>query len=139
MANYGSNSLVVSVDITDGGALTDISAYILSINGVSVEKITEDSTYFGLAWMAELQSGMSKLEPIVLEGFYNDAASTGPDVVFNIATITHAATRTFKVLYGASKSTTVEVWIRKYERLPSIGKLTRFRVTLNPTGTPTEA
>lgn len=139
MANYGSNAVVISFDVSDGGSLTDISQYVTSINGVSVEKLTEESTQFGDSWMEELQSGMSKMEPIVLEGFYNDASSPAPDAIFNIASIVHAATRTFKCLYGGTKSTTVETWIRKYERLPSIGKLTRYRVTLNPTGSPTEA
>ena len=139
MAKYGSSSVVIQFDASDGGALQNMSQHVQSINGVSVEKLTEESHTFGDAWFEALQTGISRLSTIVLEGLYDDTATTGPDAIFNIAAIVHAATRTLEVTYGGTKKTTVETWIQKYERMPARGALTRFRVTLQPTGAPTEA
>lgn len=139
MAKYGSNSVVVEVDSTDGGSLVDITQYVLSINGVVVEKLLEESHTFGDSWFESLQVGLSRMDDIELEMFYDDTASTGPNAIFNIATVTHAVSRTLKITYGSTKTTSVETFIMRYSRLPSRGALTKARVVLRPTGAPTEA
>lgn len=139
MAKYGSNSVVIKLDSTDGGSLVDISQYVLGINGVSIEKLVEESHTFGDAWFEALQTGLSKMDDVELDLFYDDTASTGPDAILNIGTITHAATRTLEITYGSTKKSTVETWITKYQRLPKRGELTKAKATLKPTGSVTEA
>ena len=139
MAKYGSSSVVIEFDGADGGALTDMSQHVQSINGTKISKLTEESHTFGDAWFEALQTGIKRMENIVLEGLYDDTATTGPDAVWNIAAITHAVTRTFKITYGGTKTTSVETWILSYERMPVRGALTRFRVELQPTGAVSEA
>lgn len=139
MAKYGSDQLKVEIDGSDGGSLTDISQYVLGINGVTIEKLTEESHTFGDAWFEALQTGLKRMEDVDLDLFYDDTASTGPDAILNIASVTHAATRTLKITYGGTKTTTVETWITKYQRLPKRGELTKAKATLKPTGSVTEA
>lgn len=139
MAKYGSNSVVVEIDSTEGGSLADISQYITSINGVEVEAVLQESQSFGDSWFEHLSTGMRRVSPVVLGGFYDDTATTGPNAIFiNVQDAPADATRTLKVTWGSTKTTSVEVWIQKYTRQATRNELTRFEVTLQPTGATTE-
>jgi len=139
MAKYSSASAKIEFDLV-GGTLQDMSAYVTDINGVDIESLTEESTPFTQAWQAHLPVGIFKVADIVIGGFYDDLATTGPDVVFNALSSGPGATsRTLKVTYGASKSTSIETWIVKMSRKLVRNGLTRFEVTLRPTGTASEA
>ena len=140
MAKYGSNSLTIQVDSTEGGSLSDISNYITSINGVEVEAVLAESHAFGDSWFEHLATGLRKMNPVVLGGFYDDTASTGPNAIFvGVQDSPADQTRTLQITWGGSKTTTVEVWIQKYSRMATRNELTRFEVTLQPTGAVTEA
>lgn len=140
MAKYGSNSLKVEIDSTEGGSLSDVSQYVLDINGVEVEAVLTESHAFGDSWFEFLATGMRRMNPITLGGFYDDTSSTGPDAIFGAVQDSPAdGTRTLKITWGGSKTTSVETFIQKYTRRPVRGDLTRFEVTLQPTGAVTEA
>lgn len=136
MAKYSSKDLIVEIDPTDAGALQDISQHVRSINGVETEYILEESHSFGDTWFEMLQTGLRKMNPVEIGGIYDDTASTAPNAIFNG---THAVTRTLKITWGGTKTTTVEVWIQKYTRSPELGGFTKYSVTLQPTGSVTEA
>lgn len=136
MANYGPDDLVVEIDITDGGALTAITQQVQTVDGVDIENILEMTRSFGDQWDEFLQVGVRRIQPIVLEGLYDDTVSTGINA---IATSAHIQTRTFAITYGSTKKTTVECWIQNYRRLPQRDGLTRYQLVLQPTGVPTEA
>jgi hypothetical protein len=135
MAKYGSDDVTVNVD-NSGGTPVALTNYIDTISGIDVEAITQETHAFGDAWVENSYVGVKKGNAITMEGFYDDTASTGPDVVFGAAAL--GDTRTVTVLYGASKSTSFECVVQKYVRTPTRGELTRFSVTLLPTGTSTE-
>lgn len=140
MAKYGSNSLVIEVDSTEGGSLSDISQYVLSVNGVEVEAVMEESHTFGDSWFESLATGLRKMNDVELEGFYDDTATTGPNAIFvGVQDSPADGTRTLKFTWGGAKTTTVEVFIAKYKRTATRGQLTRYSVTLRPTGAVTEA
>lgn len=136
MAKYGSNNVTVNFD-NSGGTPVDMSNYVDTINEVNVSAKLQESHAMGDSWVEQLFTGVKSMAPITLEGFYDDAASTGPDVVFNAPGNT--TTRTLQIVYGAAKSTSVETIITNYVRRVVRGDLTRFAVTLTPTGTVTEA
>lgn len=136
MAKYSSADVVVKVDGSDGGALVNITQYVDSINGVKINRPTQDSHTFGDAWVEKLLTGIRSADDLTLEGFYDDTATTGPDAIFNPAT--HTQTRTVEITWGGTKTTTFEAWIVSYERKPTRGELTRFSVTLQPTGAVTD-
>ena len=139
MAKYGAANTKIEFDLV-GGTPQDMSTYITEINGIDIEAITEDSTPFGSAWQQALATGNFKMADVELGGYYDDAATTGPDVVFNVLAVGPAAvTRTLKVTYGSTKCTSVEVLIVKYTRLPARNGITKFKVLLRPTGAVTEA
>jgi hypothetical protein len=134
LATYGFPNLKVEFDLI-GGTLTDMTAYTTSIGGVKINAPVQDVTPAGVTWTKQLFGGIFGADEITIEGVYDDTATTGPDVVYNVP----GATRTLKVTYGASKSTSVETIITGYDRQPAKGQPTMYTVTLTPTGTVTEA
>lgn len=139
MPKYGANSIVIKIDSTEGGTLADISQYITSINGVEVEAILKESHSFGKAWFEHLATGMRKMNPVVLGGFYDDTATTGPNAIFvNVQDSPADVSRTLEITWGGTKTTTVEVWIQKYSRQATRNELTQFEAILIPTAAVTE-
>jgi hypothetical protein len=47
--------------------------------------------------------------------------------------------RNVVITYGGSKTSSFAAFIQKYDRIPKLGALTEFSVTLQPSGTVTEA
>lgn len=134
MAKYGSKDLKVEVD-NSGGTLVDLSNYVTTINGISVEAILEEGTAMGDTWVEQLFTGNKQMPAITLGGFYDDTASTGPDAVLNAI----GDTRTLKVTWGGTKTTSTEAIITSYVRTPAVKTLTKFSAVLTPTGAVTEA
>ena len=134
MSKYGSNTVTITYDNHD------LSAHILSINGVKIMSMFEtDSHGFNNAWAETLATGLRRAEPIEVEGFYDDAAN-GPHAEFGTtAAGPTTATKNIVFLWGNAKTTTIPVLIESYERLPSRGQLTRYKARLVPSGAVVEA
>ena len=133
MTLYGFPDLKIELDVSSGGALGDISAYVTSINGWTKEALLEELTGAGDdddRWGA---IGFTSKSEVVLEGPYDDTAS-------KFVAITKAGlgeTRTLQLTFDGATATdveTVETIIQKVERLPAVRALTKYRVTLRPTG-----
>ena len=139
MAKYTGANVVIKVDVSEGGALQDMSQYITEFNGVSIEAVLEESHTFGDSWVEQTFAGIKKLSDITFGGFYDDTASTGPDAVFGVGSWTAGASRTVEITYGSTKKSTFEAVIKSYTRTPSRGALTKFQVVMSPTGAVTEA
>ena len=139
MAKYGSNSLIIAVDNSSGSVVT-MTQYVTSINSVEVEALIEEAHSFGDSFFESLASGVRKCSDLVLGGFYDDTSTTGPDAIFNaVASSTSATTRTVTITWGGSKTTSFEGLITKYSRSASRNELTKYEVTITPSGTVTEA
>jgi hypothetical protein len=136
MAKYGSADLVFKIDVSDGGALQDMSQHVDTVNGFKVSRLTQESHTFGDSWVEHLFAGVRQANDLTIEGFYDDTVTTGPDAVLNG---THTVTRTVEITYGSTKKSTFEAWIVDYERKPTRGELTRYTATLRPSGAVTEA
>lgn len=134
MARYGSKDLKIEVD-NSGGSLVDISDYVTTIGGFSVEAILEEGTAFSDTWVEQLFTGNKQSPAITLGGFYDDTASTGPDVILNSV----GDTRSLKITLGSTKSYSVEAIITSYSWAPAVKTLTKFSCVLTPTGTVTLA
>jgi hypothetical protein len=116
-----------------------MTQHIRAINGVVIEAVLAESHSFGDQWFESLATGLRRMNEVELSGFYDDTASTGPDAIFNaVASGPGEATRTLKLTWGGTKTTSVETLIRNYERRASVGNLTEFTVRLQPTGAVTE-
>lgn len=129
MSKYSSKDLSLTV----GG--TEMVQHLLRIGNVKLAALLQESHTFGDAWFEALSTGIKKLEDLVLGGFYDDAATTGPDVKFNAVGTTVAIV----ITWGGSKTTSFSAVIESYERVPTKNQFTEYNVTLRPTGVVSEA
>ena len=136
MANYGPDDLAFEIDTTAGGSLSSgFRQYVREINGFKVSAITQESHSFGDTWVEHLFTGIKRGEDVTIRGFYDDTASTGPNVIL----IGIGDQRTVEITWGSTKKSTFEALIISYERLAKLDELTMYECVLRPTGTVTEA
>ncbi len=134
MANYGQSSVKISVSTASGSAANkDMSDHIDTFNGVSINMITQQSDAFGDSWQEHLPVGVRFMDPLVFEGFYDDAGTSGPHAIWG-NTSDVGADRVYEIDFGSSDVVNGHVLITKYERIASRNALTRFRVTMQPSG-----
>lgn len=143
MAVYNWSNVVVQFD-NSSGVQQDMSQYISEINGFKVNAPVVDVTPLGSSaagWQKNLFGGLLSVDEITITGYYDTQATTGPDAIFNDPGCknTSAGTRTLKVTWGGTYTTSVETIITGYDRNPSKGAPTMFTVTLAATGAVTEA
>jgi len=132
---YGSGSLVITFDDGPGGSPQTITPYVLTIGGIKVESITEQSNPFGTTAEAHTPAGMQKVGDIAIGGFYDTTATSGPHVVFKSPDVgPQDATRTFTFAPGDSKTFTMECRLVSYEVKGDNGKLTRYEAVIRQAG-----
>ncbi len=134
MATYGQSDFAISVD-NSGGTPVAMTAYVMTVNAINVETLTEESDAFGDSWIENVATGVKRWPAFTIGGIYDDTATTGPDAIFN----SPGDTRTVTITWGGSKTTSAECIIRRYTRTPTRGQKTKYEVEFLPTGTVTEA
>jgi len=138
-----SNSSPADIEVwydNAAGALVDISAHVMAVNDIDVEQLLEEMRPLGSTWDTYMPVGVGKVAPIELTGLYDDSAD-GPDDLFGdrMPETCAAVTRTLKIVWIAlPKSTSVETHLTKYVRKVDKNGLTKYTVTLQPSGVVTE-
>jgi hypothetical protein len=135
---HGSNEVIIEFEKADsvGSADTNITAYVTKLGDITLNKGAVESTPFGVSFPEYLAGVLKKYEPITLEGFYDDTATTGPDAIFNSV---NAVARYWKITYGNGKYTSGRCWITEYKRGDGVGNYWTYTATIQPTGTIVEA
>jgi hypothetical protein len=108
------------------------------MSGAKITSAMQASHAFGDGWEESTPSGLMKMDPVTVTGFFDTTATTGPHVVF-IAPDDgpQDSTRTLVMVFGDSKTMTVETYLVSYEVLGKNGALTEFSAVIQPTGTAT--
>ena len=135
MATKGQADTQVRVTTTSAtAAFQDISNQVMEITGLKAEALVEESDAFGDSWRENLYTGIRRQDDIVLSGILDDVAASGVKAIFGQATDL-GAERVIKVnVTTASGVRKTDVIVLSYEDQPTRGALTRFQVTLRPTG-----
>lgn len=131
MAKYSSKDLTLTV----GG--TDMTQHLLRIGNLKISAILQESHTFGDAWFEAISTGIKKGDDIVLGGFYDDTAATGPDAIFGGSAI--GSTVAVVITWGGTKTSSFNAIIESYDRVPTKNQMHEFNANLRPTGTITEA
>lgn len=132
---HSSSEVSIQYDASPGGSLTPVTQSILTMSGIKIEAPQQLSHAFGDAWEESTPTGMRRVPPITVTGFFDDTASTGPHVIFKDPDYDpQAATRTLVVGFGNSVTFTVETRLVSYEVLGKNGNLTEFAAVIQPTG-----
>ena len=135
MALFGFPDLKIQMDISTGGALGDMSAYVTEISGYSKEAILQEITAAGDSDDKWAWTNLIKKGEIVLTGPYDNTADKLVVSTRDAADL--GAQRTLELTFdGATVADveTVEVLISKVERNPARDALHNYSVTLRPTG-----
>jgi hypothetical protein len=127
MANYGFPDLQIQID--NGAALKDISAYVTAINGVDLEQVLEELTSAGDDFPRWAEVGFSQGSDITLSGPYDDVAN-GPDLL-KVGT----GQKTLTVTIGGANSWSAEVIRKSFKWTMARGELTGYEAVVTPTGT----
>lgn len=135
---YGSASVTVTYDDAPGGTGRVVTGHVLTMGGVKITSAMEPSHAMGDSWTEQTPTGMMNMESLTLEGHWDTTATTGPHVVFLVPDDgPQDVTRTLVVVFGDSKTMTVETRLVSYEVIGQVGALTRFRAEILPTSTAT--
>lgn len=135
---HGSAEWTISCDDAQGGTLRAITPYVTSIGGVKITALTQVTTAFGDTWVRNSPTGLKKVEPLQIGGFFDDTATVGPHVVFltpdtTLYDGTTATSRTLTlVVANTPKTFTVEVILTAYNVLGKNGNLTEYQADLLP-------
>lgn len=116
-------------------AYHDLGPYITEFNGLEILAETEETHGMGAGWVAHGPTGLKRVSPITISGFYDDVAASGPHAIFG-QTTDIGAERNIKINFGTTDAyPKVDVIVKRYSRRPVRGELTKFEVELLPTGT----
>ena len=136
MALQGFPALKIEIDASVGGALTDISAYVTTINGYTVEQILEELTSAGDVSDRWARVGFYQKSEITLTGPYDDQANSLVTLTLD-AEQDDTGERSFQLTFddpGTGDVIQVEVLIKSTDRAPSRGAFHAYTVVLRPTG-----
>mgnify|MGYP003395875700 CR=1 FL=1 len=139
MANRGQADVQIQTTTSSStGAWRDMSQYMDTFNGIETEAILQQSDGFGDSWVEFLFTGIRKAGKLEFEGFYEDTGTSGPNALWGQSTDV-GAERAWKINVGTTGTTAsgilkVDGIIEKYARMPKRGELTRFKLTVQPTG-----
>lgn len=116
------------------GAFHDISQYITEFDGLEILAETIESHTLGDAWAEVAYTGLRRMSPIKISGFYDDAAASGPNALLGNATDV-GAERVIKLNFGTTNAyPKTDVIVKRFSRKPVRGELTKFEAELLPTG-----
>ncbi len=128
---HGSSEITVSYDDAPNGSLRLITSYVLTMGGIKLTSNMQVSTAFGDSIEKKLPTGMSKIDPITIHGFWDDTATLGPHVVFLVPDDgPQDLQRSLVIVFGNSKTWSSEGYLESYEVLGKTGGLTEFNATL---------
>jgi hypothetical protein len=132
---YGPVDVTISLEDSPGGTARTITNFVLAMGGVKITALTEKSDAFGDAWEEHTPTGKKRVEPLSLSGEWDTTAVTGPHVVFIAPDDSPQDDgRELVIVFGDSKTFTVDVRLISYEVLGLNEKLTQFVAELLPTG-----
>lgn len=126
---HNSTEVVISYN---GQTMTSFGT---QIDGFERDTKMIDTTPFGAADATYVGSGVKRVKPVKISGFYDDTVTTGPDAVFN----TLGTFATLILTYASGKTSTASAGVATYTRKPKVDDLTMYEVTLQVSGAVTEA
>jgi len=132
----GSGEVTVTFDDA-AGAPQIITQFVMELGAAKIVVAMQSSDSFGDLWDEIAPTGRRSSPAIPISGLFNTTATTGPHVVLrpgDADALPNAATRTLVIVFGDSKTFTVETRITEYGAEAKNSKLTEFKAMVQPTG-----
>ena len=140
---HGSAEWTITYDDAQGGTARAVTPYVQTISGLKITSAMQIITAFGDSWEKSSPTGVKKVDPVTIHGFFDDTATVGPHVVFLTPDTTAydgttSTSRTLVVVVSnSSKTFTVETLLMSYSVLGKTGNLTEYEAVIQPTSTGT--
>lgn len=139
---HGSSEVTISLEDSPGGTPRQIKNFVLEMGAVKITANTEQSNAFGDSWEEHSATGIRKVEPITISGFWDTTPSTGPHAVLQAPdTDPNGDARELVIVFGLDdgspgdlRTFTVDVLLVSYSVMGENGQLTKFEAELQPTG-----
>lgn len=129
---YGSSSVTITIDDSQGGTGRAVTANVTSLGGVKIVAHNTASTAYGDTVVKQLPTGLKEYPDLDVEGWFDTTATTGTHAVFSSPDIDpNGSTRTIVIVFGDSKTWTAEGFLKEYEVLAQVNNLTKFRAKLS--------
>lgn len=138
MSKHSPSEVTVTIDDAPGGTPRIITPYVTEIGGLGVESITEQTNPFGVTTESHTPVGITKVADIPISGFFDETATVGPHVVFQIAAadISPASVgRVLVILAATARTFTITVHLVKYEVLLEKDGLTKYQALVRQKST----
>lgn len=138
VGKQGSAQVTITFDDINGTPRS-IGNGVLTISGVKITAAMQLTHAFGDAWEESSPTGMRKLDPITMTGFFDDTPTTGTHVVMQVRdgdVDPNGNSRTLTIVFGPNSGDTAagETRLVSYEALGKNGNLTDFQAVVQPTG-----
>lgn len=137
MATYNSTNIKFEYDVTSGGALADYTADVDKIGNQPIKNNMKENTPFGTAYPTKSPTGLIVWPPFDVEGEFNDDAAKACMILRGARA--DKTLRTVKLTFGGTKTISSECYISAFEVIPQVDAVSRFKATIDPSGTVTEA
>ncbi len=138
MSKFGSSAIKLFIEATPGGTSYEVTDYILTMGSMKITSATEPSTAFGDSWEETIPAGLKRLEPFELEGHFEQTATSGAHAIFyDVDDGPSDDGRGFVCQFSSNVNLHTDVRADSYELIGAVGKVTRFKSHLIPTGTVT--
>lgn len=119
MAKHGPSEITIMFDDAPGGTSRNITPYVTTIGGLAVESLTEQTNPFGVTSEQHTPVNLERTPDIPIGGFFDDAATVGPHVVFKITSADKlpgsVGRELIVTIYSSGAVFTVTVHLTKYE------------------------
>lgn len=133
MTKAAGKDATFQIDVSDGGALQDISEYVKKVDGLPGAFGLVDITTFGATGHKYMSDGLEAGD-ISLDLVWDSLATTGPDAIFS-GMRTQAETRSFEFSPdGGTTKYTGECWLEKYTITAPVGGIVEATVALKVDG-----
>ena len=130
MTKAAGTSSTFKIDVTDGGALVDISAYVTKVDGIPGSYGLVDITTLGATGHNYMSDALEKGD-VSIDMVWDDGANM--DVLF--ATMrAQAETRSFEYSPDGTVKYTGECWLEKYTINSQVGGIVMASVALKVDG-----
>lgn len=135
---HSPSEVTVTFDDAPGGTPRIITPYVLTIGNLSIESITQQTNPFGVSNQSFTPVGITKNADIAIGGIFDDTATLGPHIVFQVGAADIAPSSVGRVLAIVTANTprtfTITVHLVKYDVLLKKDNLTEYQALVRQKG-----
>ncbi len=137
LGKHSSSEVTFTLTDAQGGTNRILTGFLLTMGPAKISSILQKSTAYGDTWEKLLPSGLQKVDPITITGFWDDSATPSPHtVLISPDILPNSAARSLVITFstGTIRTFTTTCWLESYAVIGKTALLTEFAAVLVCTG-----